>query len=188
MNTRYSPSKRTFYPLDVDYGTNLPADCIEVSVEDYNAAMARPADHTFDFVNGQLVISPIPVPVEPLDAMKARLSAAVDTLVDGVYETYNKRLPAYTEREAAARAFSAAGYVGDPGEWVTGFAVPARLTNQQATDRIIAQADAARTALPLIDSQRMRKYELAYADGAANAQAIYDDIAAQVKMLSAGLA
>lgn len=188
MITRYSASTRVFYPLDIDYGSNLPADVIEVSIDDYNAAMARPADHDFDFVDGQLVISkPAPV-VEPLADMIARLSAAVDSLVKAIYERFTAFKVAYDPREAAARAFKAAGYTGDPGLWVTGFAVPAKLSNQQAADRIIAQADAAYDALPLIDAQRMRKYQMATADSAANVQALYDDIVAQINKQAAGLA
>lgn len=60
MLTRYSKTAGTFYPLDIDYGGSLPPDVIEVSVEDFDAAMCRPVGHDFNFVGGQLVISPPP--------------------------------------------------------------------------------------------------------------------------------
>jgi hypothetical protein len=66
MMNRYSKSTGTFYPLDIDYGDSLPADAIEVSAADFDAAMGRPVGHTFDFVGGRLVISaPPPAPYEP---------------------------------------------------------------------------------------------------------------------------
>lgn len=63
MDTRYSPGTRAFYPHDIDYGSNLPGDLIDVSQADYEAAMAaRAAGNDVDFVNGKLVITP-PAPV-----------------------------------------------------------------------------------------------------------------------------
>jgi hypothetical protein len=63
MNTRYSRSTGAFYPMDIDYGDNLPPDVIEVPLSDYESAMARPAGHTFAFVDGHLVIN-APPPVQ----------------------------------------------------------------------------------------------------------------------------
>jgi hypothetical protein len=165
----------------------LPADAVEITAEERAALFA--AQQSGKIIQADADGKPVAVdrPAETLAAMKARLSAAIDSLVEGIYEKYTKFQVAYTPREAAARAFKAAGYVGDPGLWVTGFAGPAGLTNQQAADKIIAQADAAYAALPLIDAQRMRKYSLAAADGMANAQALYDDIVAQIATAAASL-
>lgn len=67
MKTRYSPTTGTFYPLDIDYGDKLPADVIEVAQEDFDAAMSRPAGHSFSFVKGSLVITaPAPIPFADL--------------------------------------------------------------------------------------------------------------------------
>lgn len=60
MKTRYSPSNGCFYPFDIDYRSDLPEDMVEVSLEDFHAAMARQKDHTFQFVDGKLVITALP--------------------------------------------------------------------------------------------------------------------------------
>jgi hypothetical protein len=69
MTTRYSKSTGTFYPLDIDYPI-LPADVVEVSKADFDAAMSRPVGTTFDFVAGVLVITP------PAPATRAQVQAA----------------------------------------------------------------------------------------------------------------
>ncbi|WP_154667892.1 hypothetical protein [Pseudoduganella violaceinigra] len=60
MKTRYSMTTGGFYPLEFDYGDDLPLDVMEVPLSDYEAAMARPIASSFAFVNGQLVITPPP--------------------------------------------------------------------------------------------------------------------------------
>lgn len=76
MNTRFSPSTGTSYPLDIDYPNGLPDDLIEVPLTEYEAAMvARAAGNAIDFVGGQLVITP-PLPV-PFAAQSAPFMAEV---------------------------------------------------------------------------------------------------------------
>lgn len=58
MTTRYSKTTGAFYPCNIDYGTNLPADVIDVSLADFAAAMARPAGYRFTFTDGVLMVSP----------------------------------------------------------------------------------------------------------------------------------
>lgn len=77
--TRYSKQTGTFYPFDISYA-ELPGDVIEVSLEDYRNAMARPAGHSFDFVNGELVISPPPPPTK--EQRIAANTAAVQAELD----------------------------------------------------------------------------------------------------------
>jgi hypothetical protein len=61
--TRYSPSMGTFYPHDMNYGSNLPADVIEVALTDYETAMSLAPGYSFAFPDGNLAISaPVPVP------------------------------------------------------------------------------------------------------------------------------
>lgn len=79
MKTRYSKTTGTFYPLDIDYA-EVPADIIEVPIEAYHAAMARPAGHSFDFVNGELVISAPPAATkeQQIAANTAAIQAELD--------------------------------------------------------------------------------------------------------------
>jgi hypothetical protein len=83
MKTRYSPSTGTSYPLDIDYGTNLPADVIEVLQADYEAAMlARSAGNSIAFPKGKLVITP-PAPV-PFATLSAPFLAEVRTTREAI--------------------------------------------------------------------------------------------------------
>jgi hypothetical protein len=90
MNTRYSKTTGTFYPLDIDY-PNLPVDIQEVALVDYKKAMARPVGATFSFdATGILTITPAPAPtIDELKAAKndeinrARLAANQTTFEHG---------------------------------------------------------------------------------------------------------
>lgn len=92
MNTRFSPSTGNFYPVDVDYGDQLPADVIEVSMEDYEAAMSRPADTAFEFVEGKLVITQIPLPSTNV-RMTTRFSPTTGNFYPEEFD-YGDKLPA----------------------------------------------------------------------------------------------
>jgi hypothetical protein len=117
---------------------------------------------------------------ETLDALKSRLTDSIDAKVAAIYSNWTRFQQAYLNRAAAAQAFKDAGYVGDPGEWVTGFAVPAGMTNQAATDLILSQSVSLNGALLALDTLRMRKYEVVNAADPATAQAAYDDIMAKI--------
>ena len=122
---------------------------------------------------------------ETLDALRSRLAAAIDANVAGVYSNWMRFSQEYLEREAAAQAFKDAGYVGDPGPWVTAFAIPAGKTNQEATDIILAQSVMLNGALATLGALRMRKYEVIGSADAEAAQAAYDDIMAKINQTAA---
>jgi Domain of unknown function (DUF4376) len=54
---KFSQKTGTFYPEQIEY-TNLPDDLIDVSLPDFDAAMARGPLDTLSVVNGKLVIVP----------------------------------------------------------------------------------------------------------------------------------
>lgn len=102
MTTRYSATTGSFYPFDIDYGANLPADVIEVQREDYDAAMSRPAGTTFAFTKkGKLSIVTLPPPViNPNDAINAQIaSIETSTMVPRAVREFMMR----TEEDYAAR-------------------------------------------------------------------------------------
>jgi hypothetical protein len=117
----------------------------------------------------------------PLADVKKQLSDSVDDSVARIYARFTRFSDEYRLREAEAQAFVASGYVGQAGELVTGYAVTqVDMTDQQAADIIIAQANALRTALKVLGNLRMRKNEIKPASvlDAAAAQAIHDEIIA----------
>jgi hypothetical protein len=152
-----------------------------------NAQWDSKGTKAFRVALGALTDSLAPAPVEPLAGVKARLSTSVDDQVAAILQKFTRFQVEYTPREAAAREFKAASYVGDAGTWVSSFATAAGKTPKDAADLIIQQADAMYAALPVLGALRMRKYEIAAAASAANAQAIHDDILARATAAVAGL-
>jgi hypothetical protein len=124
---------------------------------------------------------------EPLATVIARYSDNIDSLVAGVYSNWSRFQQEYLLRAAAAQAYKDAGYTGDPGTWVTGFAEPAGKTNQEAADIIIAQSVNLNAALAALGALRMRKYEVMTAADAVTAQATYDDIIAKINLTAAAI-
>lgn len=115
------------------------------------------------------------------------LAAQIDDMVAGLYSKWARFQPAYDARGAAAQAFKAAGYVGDPGQWVTAYATAAGLTYQAATDNILGQMATINAALGTIDAQRMRKYQVLAAVDVNTAQTIYADIMNQIATAAAAV-
>lgn len=122
-----------------------------------------------------------------LAAFKDELVARVDDTIGAIYSRFTRFETEYVQREAAARAFVAGGYLGDAGVWVTAFANNAGMSATQAADLIIGQADALRAALVQLGAQRMRKYGIAVAATAEAAQAVHDDITNQAAAIAATL-
>jgi hypothetical protein len=124
---------------------------------------------------------------ESLPDLKTRLATNIDARVAAIYSTWMRFQAEYEAREAAAEAFKAAGYAGDAGIWVTGFATAAGLTPQAAADRILSQSVQLRGALASLGALRMRKYEVLAAADAAAAQAQFDEICASIGAVAAAI-
>ncbi|MES2262080.1 MAG: hypothetical protein V4724_26465 [Pseudomonadota bacterium] len=137
--------------------------------------------------DGAGVVEKPTMSAEDLAALRQRLVVAVDDTIAAIYARWTRFETEYTAREAAARAFAAGGYEGDPGVWVTAFATPAGLSAQAAADRIIEQADGLRGALEQLGALRMAKYGILAAGTAAGAQAAHDTIIAQAGAIAGTL-
>ena len=97
------------------------------------------------------------VPAAELDLIKRTLSNRVDAKVAEVYSRWLRFDAEYVAREAAARAF----LVDEtPSVWVSGFAGPAGMTEREAAELIVAQADSLRNALQSLGALRMEKYRI----------------------------
>ncbi|MRV72578.1 hypothetical protein GJ700_12755 [Duganella sp. FT92W] len=137
--------------------------------------------------DGLELVPPAEPPAVDLPALRQALAAGIDEHIAAIYRRFTRFESEYTAREAAARAFAAAEYEGDPGTWVSAFATAAGMTNEAAADLIIAQADTLRTALELLGALRMRKYEVLGAEDVEGAQGTHGDIVAQADTIAAGL-
>lgn len=102
-----------------------------------------------------------PAPQPDMSGVIANYSNQVDALVANVYSNWTRFQQEYLNRQSAATAFANKGFTGDPGVWVTSFALAAKLDNKTAANLILSQAAALNGALAALASQRMRKYEIA---------------------------
>lgn len=121
----------------------------------------------------------------PLDRQAA--AREIDDAVAAVFSRFTRFEREYTARESEARTFKAANYTGDVPPRVQEFAIPARLTAQQATDRIILQADALKTAEPQLFTLRMRKYEVLRAPNDADARLKLSELLGAIQAINAAL-
>jgi hypothetical protein len=120
-----------------------------------------------------------PAPVVDLPALKAAAITKTYADVDGVYKAaIGRRATEYQDAEDAARAFAAAGYMGDVSEYVSDYAAHnvtgEAQTDQWAADQIIARADAFRAAQA---AMRTKRFEWQAAMRAASTP---DELAAAV--------
>ena len=104
-------------------------------------------------------------PIEPETGDKEFLASEIDDLAASILKEWARFGLEYEAREQAAQNFKNANYTGEISPWVSDFAVAAQKTNRDATDTILAQAGALRTAIRELGGLRMRKFEVkAHAD------------------------
>lgn len=157
-------------------------------------SQAVPADFTggfYKYANGAFVATAAQQAsvTAALAALKASLSAQLDTAVIKVYDKPTTLGEEYKEREAQAQAYKDAGYPeGEAPPRVLGIATPAGMTAHAATDLILSQAAMLRGALGQLSDLRMQKYTIARAADAAAAQAAFDSAMAQVRAIAAAIA
>lgn len=120
----------------------------------------------------------------------ARAAAAtkIDEAVAAIYLRFGRFQFEYTEREAQALAFKAAGYTGQVPSRVADFATPAAMPANAATDLILSQAAALRAALDQLSALRMRKYDVLRATSDAAAETAAVQILAGIAAVGAAVA
>jgi hypothetical protein len=131
--------------------------------------------------------TPDPADAQDISAFKRDLIDKIDTRFAQIYAAFTRFKDEYDMREAAARAYKAAGYTGAVSAWISSFSTAAGISAQAATDTIIAQADAAHSALPVLGGLRMRKYDVLNAVDLQTAQDVTADILAQANAIAAQL-
>jgi hypothetical protein len=118
-------------------------------------------------------------PVIPDDVQRERWMLAVDDTVAAVLGKFTRFEMGYTQREAAATAYKAAGYTGDPTIWITRFADNNSMSYTDTADLILAQAEGYRAALEQLEALRMDKYKISRAANLVAAKVEFDTIMAQ---------
>ena len=126
-------------------------------------------------------------PPKPLAEIKANLSANLDNHISTIYNKFTRFDLEYKERETAAKTFKSNAYLGLSGIWVKSFADSSGITEAQAADVIISQADLLHKALENMGAVRMRKFALKNATTAAQAQAIHDAIINDANLIAGQL-
>lgn len=119
---------------------------------------------------------------------RLELVTGIDNLVAGIYQRWTRFEAEYELRESEAQAFKDDDYTGDVPRQVAAFSNRAGVPAQPATDLILSQAAALRTALANLGDLRMRKYEIINAPDAATAQTLFDQIKALIEAEAANIA
>lgn len=128
-------------------------------------------------------------PVEMSDLQKKTIwMAQIDNRVAVVTERFTRFQIAYEQREAAATKYKAAGYTGDPTEWITRYANNVGISYKAATDLILVQSVQLRGALLQLENLRMDKYKIQNAATIEDAQSEFNAIVAGVSVIERGLA
>lgn len=160
-------------------------------VQDQIAACEGSVDYkrAQDQITGRLASAKTPMynpalvqvekPVIPDDVQRDRWATSIDDTVAAVLGRFTRFQMGYTEREAAATAFKAAGYIGDPTIWVSRFADNVGMAYKDAADLILAQAQGYRESLEQLEALRMDKYKVTLAPDLVAAKVEYDAIMTQ---------
>lgn len=133
-----------------------------------------------------VAVEPTPEVVSLAD-LKRQSATRIDAAAAAVYARVTRFMPEYEAREAQAVAYRDAGYTGTVPPRVDEFATPAGLDATTATNLILSQADALRTALGQLSAQRMRKYEVINAPDVASAQAVEADVLDHIQAIGQAL-
>lgn len=114
---------------------------------------------------------------ELIKTKRQQLIDNIDSTASELIGKWTRFESEYKEREAAALAFKANNYEGEPNIYIKGFSEAANLDDKTATDIILMQAEQLRNTLVQMSVLRMRKYELKQDNlTLEQMQSIYDDI------------
>lgn len=127
-------------------------------------------------------------PVELSDLQKKTIwMQQIDNNIAFVTERFTRFQLAYEQREAAAKAFKAAGYSGDPTSWISRYADNVSISYRAAADLILSQAGQLRAALQQLENLRMDKYRVMNAATIADAETEFNTIIAGASQIGRGL-
>lgn len=116
------------------------------------------------------------------DVVKQHLDL-IDSTSFSILSKWTRFTEEYEIAEAQAKAFKDAGYQGECGVYITSYAEPEGISNQEATDIILAQADSLRTLQIQLREQRMRKRLLLDCATIEEVEALSQEIQDKIKVL-----
>ena len=120
---------------------------------------------------------------ELLLARLSQYATNIDNKAAEIYNIWTRFEIEYTARRDAALKFKEANYEGDPGIYVTSFALSAKIDNKTATSIILQQADLLQKVQDDLAAIRMRKFELKRAETLEQLTDIYNDIMSAIDQL-----
>lgn len=154
-----------------------PDELVELSDEQYQDFCAKDNGKT-QFVDGEFVFAEVELDEQAMiNQYRNELIKHIDDTAAQIAAHWTRFESEYKEREAAAEAFKAANFEGEPNIYVTSYAISARIDNKTATLRILEQAVGLRHLQGQLAAQRMRKYLLDQVDlTIEQLQELHDDI------------
>lgn len=157
----------------------------KVWVEDGTLKWTGKAPSTVHIWNGTEWIISEEKQAELIKSKRQQLIDNIDSTASELISKWTRFESEYRERDAAALAFKANNYEGEPNIYIKGFSEAANLDDKTATDIILMQAEQLRNTLAQMSVLRMRKYELKQDNiTLEQMQTIHDDIISKMQQLA----
>lgn len=148
--------------------------------EDYTLLVPESKYHTFE--NDAWTLTDENAELQITDTRTLYVNS-IDSEAARIYSIWTRFESEYYERETAAKAYKDSNYEDEPNSFVTSFATSNKISNEQAAEIILQQAQLLRNSQETLASQRMRKYELNALDSIDEMKYLYDDIIEQMKLV-----
>lgn len=158
-------------PIAVQYNRSLQTlDGTETLTPDASLKVVRSRPNVRNLTEEEraALIPPLSIPQQ--------LANQIEDLVVARLQRPSVFLYGYQQREAVAAAYRAAGYSGEPDEWVSSVADNAGISYSAAVDLILDQGEAMRAAVKRLESLRMGKLKVLRQATPELAQAEFDRI------------
>jgi hypothetical protein len=170
---RYSPSIKSFFPEEWSY-PEMPDDIVTVSDEQHASVINRAPGATFEYVNGQFVISaPSPMSLGDLKAVKlAGIAREFSERMSTLKSSYpEEEIQSWFKQESEARAHINDANADTP--LLSAMAAARGITVEDLALRVVTNADAWSTVSGELIGKR-QKYEdqIAAANDAVSVSAV----------------
>lgn len=170
---RYSPSIKSFFPEDWSY-PELPDDIVTVTDEQHASVINRAPGATFEYINGQFVITePSPMSLGDLKAVKlAGIAREFSDRMSTLKSSYpEEEIQSWFKQESEARAYIDDTSASTP--LLSAMATARGITVEDLALRVVANADAwSATSGALIGKRQKYEDQIAAANDVASVSGI----------------